>query len=110
VRAGCLFRLQAPLGGLLAALLPRAQIVPAVPLDQLSNDPIVVRAPLQAPCSMAQHGHSAGITSSEPNHGGCPRAMLWVRIDFASAIVEATFLCYWPQRLYPICAALACGR
>ena len=38
-----LFRLQAPLGGLLAALLPRAQIVPAVPLDQLSNDPIVVR-------------------------------------------------------------------
>lgn len=41
----CLFRLQAPLGGLLAALLPRAQIVPAVPLDQLSNDPIVVRQP-----------------------------------------------------------------
>ena len=35
-------RLQAPIGGLLATLLPRAQIVPAVPLENLSNDPEVV--------------------------------------------------------------------
>ncbi|CAL8470596.1 g10138 [Coccomyxa elongata] len=36
-------RLQAPVGGLLATLLPRAKIVPAVPMENLSNDPQVVK-------------------------------------------------------------------
>ncbi|CAK0782822.1 hypothetical protein CVIRNUC_006017 [Coccomyxa viridis] len=35
-------RLQASIGGLLATLVPRAQIVPAVPLEYISNDPEVV--------------------------------------------------------------------
>lgn len=35
-------RLQAPIGGLLATLVPRAKIVPAVPLENISNDPEVV--------------------------------------------------------------------
>ncbi len=40
---GCTVRrLQAPIGGLLATLLPRAKIVPAVPLENISNDPEVV--------------------------------------------------------------------
>lgn len=39
-----LCRVQAPIGGLLAAVLPRAQIVPAVPLENISNDPEVVSA------------------------------------------------------------------
>ncbi|CAL5220245.1 g2225 [Coccomyxa viridis] len=42
-------RLQAPIGGLLANLLPRAQIVPAVPLEYISNDPEVVQHFAQDP-------------------------------------------------------------
>lgn len=37
-------RLQAPIGGLLAALAPRARLVPGVPLDCLSPDPALIQA------------------------------------------------------------------
>lgn len=37
-------RLQAPVGGLLAALVPRARLVPGVPIDCISPDPALVAA------------------------------------------------------------------
>lgn len=52
-------RIQAPIGGLLATLLPRAKIVPAVALENLSNSPAVVSSvPISTPVS----AHTISIT------------------------------------------------
>lgn len=46
--------IQAPIGNLLALLVPRWRIVPAIPLEYISNDPAVVRAVTHlAPCCPA---------------------------------------------------------
>lgn len=52
------------MGGLLATLLPRAQIVPAVPIENLSNDPEVVRTAVPQPPAMGTCASPGNVTIS----------------------------------------------
>ena len=62
-------RIQAPIGNLLALLVPRWRIVPAIPLEYISNDPAVVRAVTRlAPC--------------------CPRGCCWGADDWQRCFVH----------------------
>lgn len=45
-------RLQAPIGGLMAAVLPRSRIVPGVPVDSISPDPACVAAYVADPLNL----------------------------------------------------------
>ena len=60
-------RLQEPLGGLLSWLIPRAQIVPAIPLSSLSHDPAVISDFTQDPLNF--HGVMRARTAVELARG-----------------------------------------
>ena len=81
-------RIQAPIGNLLALLVPRWRIVPAIPLEYISNDPAVVRA----------------ITFLAPR---CPEGCCWGLNDWQRCFVLWGVNGLQPCRGKPPCAPAA---